>query len=45
MANFRESVEVLKQAGFAESEIIDIMSDSVDRPNEWAAVHPKNKFK
>ena len=28
MANFRESVEVLKEAGFAESEI---MSDSVDR--------------
>ena len=31
MAYFRESVEVLKEAGFAESEIIDIMSDSVDR--------------
>ena len=30
MANFRESINALKEAGLADSEILEIMSDSVD---------------
>ena len=30
MANFRESIDALKEAGLADSEIIEIMSESVD---------------
>ena len=31
MANFRESIDALKEAGLADSEILEIMSESVDR--------------
>ena len=30
MANFRESIDALKEAGLADSEILEIISDSVD---------------
>ena len=30
MANFRESIDALKEAGLANSEILEIMSESVD---------------
>ena len=30
MANFRESTDALKEAGLADSEIFEIMSESVD---------------
>ena len=30
MANFRESIDALKKAGLADSEILEIMSESVD---------------
>ena len=30
MANFRESIDALKEAGLADSEILEIMSESVD---------------
>ena len=30
MANFRESIDVLKEAGLADLEILEIMSESVD---------------
>ena len=30
MANFRESIDALKEAGLADSEILEIMSKSVD---------------
>lgn len=30
MASFRESVKTLKEAGLADSEILEIMSDSID---------------
>ena len=30
MANFRESFDALKEAGLANSEILEIMSESVD---------------
>ena len=30
MASFRESIDALKEAGFADSEILEIMSESVD---------------
>ena len=30
MANFRESIDALKEAGLADSEIFEIMSESVD---------------
>ena len=30
MASFRESINALKEAGLADSEILEIMSDSVD---------------
>ena len=30
MANFRESIDALKEAGVADSEILEIMSESVD---------------
>ena len=32
MANFRESIDALKEARSADSEILEIMSQSVDRP-------------
>ena len=31
MASFRESIDALKEAGLADSEILEIMSESVDR--------------
>ena len=30
MASFRESIDTLKEAGLADSEILEIMSESVD---------------
>ena len=33
MATFRESVDALKEAGLADSEILEIMSESVDGEN------------
>ena len=30
MANFRESIDALKEAGLADSKILEIMSESVD---------------
>ena len=30
MASFRESIDALKEAGLADSEILEIMSESVD---------------
>ena len=30
MANFRESIDALKEVGLAHSEILEIMSESVD---------------
>ena len=33
MASFRESVHALKEAGLADSEILEIMSESVDGEN------------
>ena len=33
MTSFRESVDALKEAGLADSEILEIMSESVDGEN------------
>ena len=39
MASFRESVEALKEAGLADLEILEIMSDSVDgQTNETLSI-------
>ena len=40
MANFRESINALKEAGLADTEILEIMSESVD-----GQMHAKNLLK
>ena len=42
MASFRESVEALKEAGLADSEILEIMSESVDGKLRGSFSIPKN---
>ena len=42
MASFRESVEALKEAGLADSEILEIMSESVDGKLHRSFSIPKN---
>ena len=36
MASFRESIKALKEAGLADSEILEIIADSVDRQKNWS---------
>ena len=41
MASFRESVKALKEAGLVDLEILEIMSDSVDRKTNRLLSIPK----
>ena len=41
MANFRESIEAFKEAGLSDSEILDIMSDSVSEQMNGSLSIPK----
>ena len=43
MASFRESIEALKEAGLANSEILEIMSDSVNEQMNRSLSNPKTK--
>ena len=40
MANFRDSIDALKEAGLADSEILEIMSESVD----WQMLTKNSSF-
>ena len=43
MASFRESIDDLKEAGLADSEILKIMSDSVNGQTNFKTTLNKNK--
>ena len=43
MASFRESIEALKEAGLANSETLEIMSDSVSEQMNGSLSNPKTK--
>ena len=43
MASFRESIKALKEAGLANSETLEIMSDSVSEQMNGSLSNPKTK--